>query len=139
MRTVPVPKTGERVDERGQEGERKRIFRAEQEKPAVRIRKSDAHELELRESQPPRAADVTMGGGKLAAGKLRRCAAAERRSCGSCAASMKFRRRWRRRRRVNDARQRDRKLDADEQPLIGLALSRRRWTEELIQTARVLY
>ena len=38
---------GERVDERGQEGEKERIFRAEQEKPSRQNQESDAHELEL--------------------------------------------------------------------------------------------
>ena len=59
---------GERVDERGQEGEKERIFRAEQEKTSRQDQESDAHELELREQPAAEGgADVTKGGGKLAA------------------------------------------------------------------------
>ncbi|MEI3089951.1 MAG: hypothetical protein V8T01_08345 [Oscillospiraceae bacterium] len=35
---------------------KERIFRAEQEKTSCQDQESDAHELELRDSQPPRAA-----------------------------------------------------------------------------------
>lgn len=48
---------GERVDERGQEGEKERIFRAgARRKPAVRIRKVTPMSLSCASSQPPRAA-----------------------------------------------------------------------------------